>query len=127
MAKDYQYQPLGSKEIRLLRLHAKSSNLTLTGFIFHTPLKNPTYVLADKPGENGQLEHDVPYEAISYHWGRDLAKPFSLILDNGSVVRLSHELHAILQTVVDPTEEKTVWVDAICINQSDNDERSRFR
>ena len=33
------------------------------------------------------LEHDPPYEAISYHWGRDRAKPYRLVVDDGSTDR----------------------------------------
>jgi heterokaryon incompatibility protein (HET) len=119
MTKDYQYQPLRSKEIRLLRLHPRSDNQALTGSIFHTRLKNPTRVPAEEPGNQGHLEHDIHYEAISYHWGRDLAKPYKLVIDDGSVLGLSGELHAILHSVAESGEEKAVWVDAICIDQAD--------
>jgi hypothetical protein len=125
MTNDYQYQPLGPKEIRLLRLDPGPGNEDLTGSIFHTTLKNPSYIPSQKPGIPGHLKHDVPYEAVSYHWGRDLAKPFKLVINQGSVIRLSEEIHAILQTVVDPTEEKTVWIDTICINQVDENSKEK--
>lgn len=41
------------------------------------------------------------------------------------MIRLSEELHAILQTVVDPAEKKTIWVDAICINQVDENSKEK--
>ena len=124
IANAYRYQPLLKGTIRLLRLNPQSSDKRLTGSIFHTSLKNPTYIPSQEPETPGSLRHDVSYEAISYHWGRDEAKPFQLTVEN-SVIGLSDELHAILQTVVHPTEEKVIWVDAICINQVDSNSKEK--
>jgi hypothetical protein len=47
-----------------------------------------------------------------------------LTLDN-SAIGLSDELHAILQTVVHPTQERVIRVDAICINQVDSNSKEK--
>jgi hypothetical protein len=114
---EYRDKPLLAGQIRLLRLNSESSNQLLTGSIIHVPLTNPTFH-AEENGNSAYLEHHVVYEAISYHWGRETAKPFELINENTAVIWLSTELHAIFQTVVDPDKQRLVWVDAICINQN---------
>ena len=63
------------RDNRLLRLNPQSRNKRLTGSIFHISLKNPTYIPLQDPSVPGHLKHDVPYEAISYTWGRDETKP----------------------------------------------------
>lgn len=116
---EYVYRPLLAREIRLLRLDPEGPNQLLTGSIIHIPLTNPIY----HPEENGvsaHLEHHATYEAISYHWARETIKPFQLVIEDTAVIWLSTELHAILQRVVDPDKERLVWVDAICINQVDD-------
>ncbi|KAF5988488.1 het-domain-containing protein, partial [Fusarium bulbicola] len=67
----------------------------------------------------------LPYIALSYVWGGD-HKPNSLLV-NGVPVNITENLDAALrsQVVLDYSSKGvTVWVDAICINQEDVQERN---
>ncbi|KAI0134480.1 heterokaryon incompatibility protein-domain-containing protein [Xylariales sp. AK1849] len=66
-------------------------------------------------------EIEYEYEALSYVWGG--AEPKYLIECNGKALRITANLgQALLH--LRRTEHRTLWVDAICINQSDIEERS---
>ena len=60
------------------------------------------------------------YDAISYHWDSDPNTPLQLIVNENSVIGLIVHLHSVLQRVVQPNKEQVIWVDAVCINQVDN-------
>jgi hypothetical protein len=67
------------------------------------------------------LKHTIPYEAISYHWGSNTRTPFQIIIHdtNGqeSAIKITSTLHTILRRLVLPDKSRTLWADAICINQ----------
>lgn len=71
------------------------------------------------------LEDDPPYEALSYVWGNP--DPPSRILCNGKSFRVTPNLGAALQHLryADASKARILWIDAICINQADLDERSQ--
>ena len=62
------------------------------------------------------------YEALSYVWGKELSK--QPIHVNGIPFVVTENLHVALRYLRDSTSCRTVWVDAVCINQSDLAERS---
>ena len=62
------------------------------------------------------------YEALSYTWG-DWSEPKHIFLD-GCVFRITHNLFEALLHLRNLSDPRTLWVDAICINQSDNWERN---
>ncbi|UNI23091.1 hypothetical protein JDV02_008930 [Purpureocillium takamizusanense] len=126
--RDYEYQPLGPGEIRLLRLEAARPDEPLSGTILHHRLRNPVYRPRAEEGDadGGYLEHALAYEAISYHWGADNQTPFDVVIDHGSVIRITASLHTILRRLVLPDGPRVLWADAICINQvtsADNREK----
>lgn len=62
------------------------------------------------------------YEALSYVWGRpDSVKSVEL---NGTRVEIRENLWFALVHFRNSTEERTLWIDAICINQVNLQERS---
>lgn len=77
-------------------------------------------VLADVDSDGLQ------YEALSYAWG-SLPKPQDLlsIRVNGLTRRIPPNLHSALISLRSPSEKRILWIDSICINQSDLEERSQ--
>ncbi|KAK8139489.1 hypothetical protein PG984_002869 [Apiospora sp. TS-2023a] len=68
-------------------------------------------------------EHAPEYEAISYVWGSD--PPSVRITVNGQSFLVSRSLHRNMVRLRGSEKPRTVWIDAICINQSDLEERAR--
>src|SRR2546429_478553 len=62
------------------------------------------------------------YEALSYTWGEEA---------DTQTIELNHRRFSVRKNLYDALyhlrndkKERVIWVDAICINQNDNDERS---
>ncbi|ROV96494.1 hypothetical protein VSDG_05409 [Cytospora chrysosperma] len=64
---------------------------------------------------------DVPYEALSYTWG-SMDKPLKITVD-ASELHVTENLYTALQYLRLPYEDRLIWVDAVCINQDNNEER----
>ncbi|KAI1160630.1 putative heterokaryon incompatibility protein [Nemania serpens] len=101
----YQYSALGPAEIRLLKL-SKSTPWSPV----HCEL---TPVLLN----------NVPrFETISYTWGpQRVMKPLIL---NGRRFRVSARVYDILHDRVSCLMTRYIWIDSICINQDDENEKS---
>jgi hypothetical protein len=71
------------------------------------------------------VSHDnsLAYEALSYVWG-DPKDHFRIRL-NGKDHILTFNLFTALNQLQHPHEERLLWVDALCINQASNSERSQ--
>ncbi|KAI9763964.1 MAG: hypothetical protein M1840_008998 [Geoglossum simile] len=103
----YSYNRLSDKEsIRLLFLLPGEAGTDLRGAIFHTSLESA-----------GQ------YNAVSYVWG-DTKKPHILQTPNGTIP-ITISLFSALQRLRLKGQPTTLWVDAICINQDDSEEKSQ--
>jgi hypothetical protein len=100
----YVYTTLQEDEIRLVTLLPQSAGLPIFCNMSHV-----------------SLESEPIYEALSYTWGAREALTTISFNDRTMVVRrnlwmaLSHLRHL--------TEPRVLWIDAICIDQSNNDER----
>lgn len=71
-----------------------------------------------------QLEDDasaVTYDALSYTWG-DLKHTYP-ILCNGKLIHIHKNLRDALPFLARRRSPRPIWIDAICINQSDNIEK----
>jgi hypothetical protein len=104
------YKPLDigstNSSIRLATLQPASREATIRMTLAHA-------AFAKKP----------KYEALSYTWGEpDAVKDIEL---NGSCVPIRENLWSALVSLRDAREERVLWIDAICINQADVEERSR--
>jgi hypothetical protein len=66
------------------------------------------------------------YEAISYTWGDQ--KPGDIYMEcDGTWLATTPNVHAIVRDRASYRETRLLWIDAVCINQDDNEERpTRF-
>ncbi|KAJ9132152.1 hypothetical protein NKR23_g11400 [Pleurostoma richardsiae] len=102
---------LKSNEIRLLRLHAGSGE---------DPV-HATFVA-------GRIK-DVPkYEAVSYTWADefgDLWRSKRMFLGKfWDILFVTSNCEAALKRLRHEKSDRLLWIDAVCINQEDRDERS---
>ncbi|KAI1647730.1 HET-domain-containing protein [Daldinia loculata] len=70
---------------------------------------------------HGDIGESPPYEAISYVWGDPHDK--AGIICNGKPLAITAGLHTVLHHFRSPSERRSLWADAICINQNDSNER----
>ena len=75
--------------------------------------------------------HVPPYEALSYFWGTADNEEDIHITDPASThktpacLKIRKNLAAALRHLRYPDRPRTLWIDAICINQADMEERGR--
>ncbi|EHK48138.1 hypothetical protein TRIATDRAFT_24482, partial [Trichoderma atroviride IMI 206040] len=104
---EYRYKPLDHDRptIRLLRIHQGSGD-ELTCNLFEA-----------------LLHHDlIQYEALSYTWGAS-ATPKNVTVDEQKLA-ITANLHLVLISLRRPDTDRILWIDAICIDQSNKRERS---
>ena len=107
----YGYSPLspGSDNIRLLRLMPhKDETAPIQCELFEYSLQ-----------ESSKGTH--LYEALSYVWG-SLEPPKFISIDKHNL-RVTKNLHAALSRLRDRSFERIIWVDAVCVNQTNSQER----
>ncbi|KAH8592042.1 heterokaryon incompatibility protein-domain-containing protein [Bisporella sp. PMI_857] len=92
-------------DIRLLQLHSKEKFPSIQCSLICSNLR-------DKPN----------YEALSYMWGSQDDLKTITIDGRDCVVRKN--LWEALVHLQEPTTSRILWVDALCINQNDNQERN---
>ena len=68
------------------------------------------------------LETRLEYETLSYVWGDPNLS--NEIIANGSVIKITKNLHTALCYLRSPDIPRVIWADGICINQLDLDECS---
>lgn len=61
------------------------------------------------------------YDALSYVWGLEKCPTPAFV--NGIPIAITSNLDTALRYFRDRNDEKTLWVDAVCINQKDNVEK----
>jgi hypothetical protein len=109
MQHPYQYRPLASlTSIRVLSL--LPCRVSLQDKQLHCKL------------EEVSLESNPVFQALSYTWGENL---FPCTLHYGShTIQITQNLRDALVHFQQPDKELRIWIDAICINQSDTEEKS---
>jgi hypothetical protein len=87
-------------------------------------------LLPDKSGRSikcrlrtARLAERPLYTAISYTWG-DESTCHSITVNDG-VILVRENLHSLLQDLRHSRDPQILWIDALCINQADNAERSQ--
>jgi hypothetical protein len=73
--------------------------------------------------EEVSLDSAPPYEAISYTWGEN-PKMIKKIFVNGLPFYTTPSTFNVLRTRSSPWKTRVLWIDSICINQDDLEERS---
>jgi hypothetical protein len=63
----------------------------------------------------------IPYDALSYTWGA-LEKTATVIV-NGKTFDVTENLYSAFRHLRSKNQDRILWADAICINQSDDKER----
>ncbi|KIM94620.1 hypothetical protein OIDMADRAFT_60396 [Oidiodendron maius Zn] len=103
----YPYDVLNrGKWIRLLRLLPGRDDDTLSCELF-----------------SADIHSNFKYSAISYVWGDATKK--AAILCNGYNFGITYNLRDALKHIRHETDERVVWADAICIDQTNKAERAR--
>ncbi|KAF2994455.1 hypothetical protein E8E14_002076 [Neopestalotiopsis sp. 37M] len=71
-------------------------------------------------------KNKIAYEALSWCWGIDEPKFVVKIIERGKTfkLRVKRELALALKYLRLPDRARTLWIDAICINQEDPEERN---
>ncbi|EME47138.1 hypothetical protein DOTSEDRAFT_124127, partial [Dothistroma septosporum NZE10] len=100
----YQYQRLIGNEIRLLHLEPGSPGDTLKCKLQHVSSAS-----------------SVSYETISYCWG-DTTRFYTIEAEGIDLAVPRGTADALLR-FRDPDKVRTLWIDAVCINQDDEVER----
>jgi hypothetical protein len=112
----YEYRPLreGPNNIRLVQILPGTGNVGIVCQVFQYTLRN------DKAFGL--------YESLSYVWGNS-DTPHSILIRNAEdseyrSFTITHNLYTALLRLRDPDLPRTFWIDAICINQDDLQERA---
>ena len=82
----------------------------------HLPLRGPLRIEPFSPTP-------PPHEALSYIWG-DLAHPNSMVVD-GKDLRITRNLSCARLQLRRADRPRELWIDALCINQSNAEEKTQ--
>ncbi|KAI4651064.1 uncharacterized protein J4E79_009259 [Alternaria viburni] len=74
--------------------------------------------------EIDRTNSDIEFEAISYVWGSPIPACYLRDVKSNSMLRVTESLYLALKAMRYPDRSRILWADAVCINQSDNDEKS---
>jgi hypothetical protein len=101
----YQYSKLGANTIRLLRIRRGRAFEVVKCHFEEVPINNPG-----------------KYEAVSYVWGTD-SEERSILID-GRPLAITRSAFDIIRRRRSVMFEQVIWIDQVCINQSDVAEKS---
>ena len=103
----YQYKQLQDRQIRLLDLKAGEHGSRLKGTIRHVSIDDP-----------------LDYEALSYTWGDSGTRTCHSISCDNQHLGLTLNLNLALLRLRSEKCTRALWVDQICINQTNTSERN---
>ncbi|KAL5590981.1 hypothetical protein FOBRF1_014538 [Fusarium oxysporum] len=123
------YEPLDGTKIRVLRLYKGHFGDCLHGEFETISLQNqdagpeePELISSDG------MEHPTPYEAVSYTWAKGNGKREKdhaiFIGSRWDILPITENCFDALQNCRLDDQDRRLWVDAICINQSNISERT---
>ncbi|KAF2249287.1 HET-domain-containing protein, partial [Trematosphaeria pertusa] len=70
-------------------------------------------------------EQTFSCEAVSYAWGTPIFTGTLFCDSDDEHIQIASSLDALLRALRKPSGTRKLWVDAVCINQEDTDEKSR--
>jgi hypothetical protein len=127
---DYQYATLKTpSSIRLLELWSikpPESDDTLNGRAGYTTTRqgNSPKNIWCRIVQRDLSESPRPeYETISYTWA-GLPKCIPIFIDGGKVIRINAPIYACLQRLEIGSNPRYLWIDQICIDQDNKEERN---
>jgi len=104
--------------------------MSTTAFSYQALSSNHIRVLELQPAQKGETLvcnlrtqglQEIPYEAISYVWGKP-TKDVTILCD-GQILSITTNLSEALAAFRLKGEPRRLWADGICINQDDDTER----
>ena len=109
----YSYEPLDStkRQIRLIKLLPQVQGAwqtTIDCSIFHANLD----------------DYGTTYETLSYVWGSE-SKPYKIRIDEGHSLSVTSNLFSALLHLRQTDAPRTLWIDAMCIDQDSFREREQ--
>ena len=118
-----QYVPLNKArdEFRLLKLHSRERNRRRP-----PDVKFKYYDISPKiqcTFQNSLLSQKPDYDALSYRWGEGEQNDRRILL-NDEIVEIGQNLYEFLCRLQRTHRSRTLWVDALCINQRNIKERN---
>ncbi|KAE8822934.1 hypothetical protein PTNB73_07619 [Pyrenophora teres f. teres] len=127
------YQPLLAGEIRVLELHPGEPGSSLHGSLhtvsidFSYPTRpyeyGLTYTRATNHAVSLVTQRPVWFTALSYVWGANPIFDQTITSDRGPII-ITRSLAAALQALRSKHDRVYLWIDQICINQPDNEEKA---
>lgn len=115
----YMYEdcPVKAGDIRVLTVRQGVYGDTIVGTLTSRPLQT----------HSSSHVETLPYEALSYHWGAgEYSCKIKIHAPDGDPAefRIKPNLYAALNHLRFPDRSRRLWIDAICINQDDDDEKN---
>ena len=115
---DYQYEPLANDDnTRFIQLYPAAH--------FEDPIRVD---IVERAYDASKTQDPVSFEALSYAWGSDEDSAYIFVGAN-SRLRVRHNVTQILRYLRDGITPgctaRTLWIDAICINQADDEEKGK--
>ena len=105
----YRYEPLQQdREIRILHLQPGPGSAEVHCFI-----------------EHANLDDRIEYEALSYTWGDTTLQSQIVCNKDRSPLAVTRNCLSALQRLRSPDRQLTLWIDALCIDQTNTLERNQ--
>ncbi|TVY18242.1 Heterokaryon incompatibility protein 6, OR allele [Lachnellula arida] len=120
------YRPINPYQTRILCLHGDHGgpDSRLVCDVYVADILHPRHEGLGVRSLNGENDRIEEYDALSYTWGS--GENADAMVCNGAKLPISNGLFEALRTLRRPEKQvRYLWVDAICINQSDDGEKSK--